>query len=971
MKRTTAVGLLMAIVGGCTCSDGPGIGRADGMPELDPSAVDFGRVRLDETKRVEVRLFNKGSARLRIESIERVGLDAAFRLSQPPKEVPSAGFATLALTFVPDRIGALSGSIVLKTNSSSRPEVRLDLRGEGVETSVRIEPESIDFGLVEVDTKATRNLLIVNEGSIAEDVELVAAADGSPHFSVGDVGDAGLLHLEPGASVELPVSFRPLFADAAAFYSSVELRPCPTCATVAVPLRGIGVDAFLDVTPRDCLDFGLVNPGSELTKTVAVRNVGNLGLQILASEIADGAGSFTVGGDYPTAIAGGASVVVPVTYRPTELRTHNGRLVVRTDDPRRSSIDICLRGTGGGPDVSVTPAAVDFGTVAVGATRSKTVRIANTGLGSPAASTPLVITKATITGAGGPFTVTFPQPITIDLGRAATLPLVYAPTAEASDADVLVLETNDSDSPTVSVALSGKGRALPPCQLTTIPANGTLAFGNVDRGRRAVLPFALRNSGTDDCIVDTLALDEASDPVFTLVDGAVDERVLRPGDTWNVAVAFQPLERRAFTGRIKFNVNDPQTPARSVALRGVSAQGCLLVAPDEVDFGTVGANCASRESTITVYNVCTNPVKVTALGLVETGEPYFQSFGTPTTFPVSLTSSNSLTFRLRYRPTQNGEHHGGFLVTSDERPEPYLVALMGRAADDAIQTDTFKQEDRPKVDLLFVVDNSGSMSEEQAALAANFADFMTFANAQQVDYHIAVTTTDVDSGGEQGRFVPLDNSRPRILTPLTPNVAAVFAENVNVGTSGSADEKGLEGAYRALNPAALAGPNAGFLRDDAMLSVIIVSDEQDYSPQDLNFYMSFFLNIKGARRANMFSLSAIVDPNEGYNWGIRYMEAARRSGGIFSDIATDDWSRDLKELGALAFGYKNRFGLTSTPAAVGEIEVSIDQDLVPQVEGTIRNWDYEREGNAVEFSPVAIPEPGSNLTVRYRVACGG
>src|SRR6187402_3458074 len=65
------------------------------------------------------------------------------------------------------------------------------------------------------------------------------------------------------------------------------------------------------------------------------------------------------------------------------------------------------------------------------------------------------------------------------------------------------------------------------------------------------------------------------------------------------------------------------------------------------------------------------------------------------------------------------------------------------------------------VDILFVIDNSGSMAEEQATLARNFERFIAALEAEKVEanYRIAITTTDVghvyacgDTGPEAGKF---------------------------------------------------------------------------------------------------------------------------------------------------------------------------------------------------------------------------
>ena len=62
-------------------------------------------------------------------------------------------------------------------------------------------------------------------------------------------------------------------------------------------------------------------------------------------------------------------------------------------------------------------------------------------------------------------------------------------------------------------------------------------------------------------------------------------------------------------------------------------------------------------------------------------------------------------------------------------------------------TDEFKQNASASIDVLWVVDNSDSMDEEQNALGFNFIEFINELTASQVDYHIGVISTDTDDGG--------------------------------------------------------------------------------------------------------------------------------------------------------------------------------------------------------------------------------
>ena len=175
-----------------------------------------------------------------------------------------------------------------------------------------------------------------------------------------------------------------------------------------------------------------------------------------------------------------------------------------------------------------------------------------------------------------------------------------------------------------------------------------------------------------------------------------------------------------------------------------------------------------------------------------------------------------------------------------------------------------------KTDILFVVDDSGSMAGAQANLQANFQAFVDRLVASPVknDFQIGVTTTSVDthvSGTYPNTFVNGANSAPctnppyassatypqgalvsvtadtggnriqsttqppRILAASSPTLVADFTADVNVGICGSGKEQGLEAARLALEAAQPGGANEGFLRPGARLAVVIVSDDDDCS----------------------------------------------------------------------------------------------------------------------------------------------
>lgn len=163
------------------------------------------------------------------------------------------------------------------------------------------------------------------------------------------------------------------------------------------------------------------------------------------------------------------------------------------------------------------------------------------------------------------------------------------------------------------------------------------------------------------------------------------------------------------------------------------------------------------------------------------------------------------------------------------------------------------------VDILFVVDNSGSMQEEQDSLKANFSKFIEVLqniDGGLPDVHIGVVTTDVGDDGNgacaggvatAGALIQTPDGQPYIedfsdgnggrTTNYTGTLTDTFSQMASVGITGCGFEAPLESMRKALDGSQPG--NAGFLRDDAFLAVIIISDEDDCSVSDRD---AFFAN---------------------------------------------------------------------------------------------------------------------------------
>ena len=153
-----------------------------------------------------------------------------------------------------------------------------------------------------------------------------------------------------------------------------------------------------------------------------------------------------------------------------------------------------------------------------------------------------------------------------------------------------------------------------------------------------------------------------------------------------------------------------------------------------------------------------------------------------------------------------------------------------------------------KIDVLFVIDNSGSMGQEQMNLITNFPMFINVLNQSGLDYRVAVTTTareyhysmsfpvggniPMNTGaGENGAMInPAScNMTKRWIEKTDPTPAQTFSCVANVGTNGNADEMPLGAMRDAFEDRMADMTNAGFHRPDALLGVVFLTDENDCS----------------------------------------------------------------------------------------------------------------------------------------------
>jgi len=271
------------------------------------------------------------------------------------------------------------------------------------------------------------------------------------------------------------------------------------------------------------------------------------------------------------------------------------------------------------------------------------------------------------------------------------------------------------------------------------------------------------------------------------------------------------------------------------------------------------------------------------------------------------------------------------------------------------------------VDVLFVIDNSGTMTEEQSALRASFEGLTSLLSDLDADYQVGVITTDVEDPEQSGR---LQGDTP-IISPAVDDIEAAFASASAVGTVGSRSEQGLEAVHLAMTDAVADGANSGFFRADAALDVIVVSDEDDHSPGLVADYVAEYQAFKGERRVAVSAIvgdmpDGCVSPDGDASPGTRYVEAAQTSLGHVGSICLPDWIPVLEDIGFALAGVGDTFVLEGLPDAT-TLEVRVEEVLMPQLspERNRDGWTYDPGANAILFTGFAVPRPGQEVRVTY------
>jgi hypothetical protein len=227
----------------------------------------------------------------------------------------------------------------------------------------------------------------------------------------------------------------------------------------------------LSATPS-LLDFGVLDVGSiSAPMTLSISNIGIDDLFIESILLAGPDDEdFLLQGDLckgMTLVPTGNCTVV-VAFSPKSRGSKSAYITVSYNAPDAGTFDVPLRGVGLEPDISVTPASVEFGNIPVRSSASSVVTVSNQG------TIDLVIGTLTLAGIdASEFSIQNDNCSGHALAPSysCSVEIVFSPISTGSKSATLGIPSNDPDTPTMDVSLSGIGIS-PYSKLTVLFPNG-------------------------------------------------------------------------------------------------------------------------------------------------------------------------------------------------------------------------------------------------------------------------------------------------------------------------------------------------------------------------------------------------------------------------------------------------------------------------------------------------------------------
>jgi hypothetical protein len=326
---------------------------------------------------------------------------------------------------------------------------------------------------------------------------------------------------------------------------------------------------------------------------------------------------------------------------------------------------------------------------------------------------------------------------------------------------------------------------------------------------------------------------------------------------------------------------------------------------------------------------------------------------------------------------------------------PKLVPLETFGEDHVVQNVSSANLTRPSVDILLVIDGSGSMSTHQDNVQKNIDIFVDYLTQAKLNYHIAVTISghdrdsqwnaqyDVKSTANSGLFhtANLNDPKPYFVTNNTTRGIQILKDRIRVGTGNDPIETFFGPVLDAIEYSFIDDRNRGFFREEAYFVPIFITDADDqttvgFGSEPTSFYQRLIAFKGTADLILPYSVHIPVSYGSRPPSGCtrdggspqRIEEFLRFAGGKYYDVCAADFGVQLTNMSEdLVSRVSSYFDLKEVPVPE-TITVRFGDKVLPN--HPEKGWVYFPDSNTIRLGrEIDIPRvDDAELRVEYQRA---
>jgi hypothetical protein len=419
------------------------------------------------------------------------------------------------------------------------------------------------------------------------------------------------------------------------------------------------VGPSIEISPST-LSFGNLAVGQTATKTVTVTNNGSETLTVSGISVT-GTGFSASGPKLPMSLGAGQSASISAVFKPTGASADTGKITIASNADGSPSL-VALSGTGTttttATELTATPSAIAFGSVAVGTEATQTIQLANTG------SAAVAISKVALSGTGVSVSG-LTAPMTLDGGKSATLTVAYKPTSATTLAGSISITSNATDSSMV-IGISATATSS-----TLAATPSSVSFGNVVVGSDTTQTIRLQNIGTSEVKISSLTSSVAN----VTISGISLPANLTAGASATLTAAYKPTAAGSAAGKITVTSTAVGSPT-IIDLSGTAAAASIQLTPSatSLSFGNVTVG-SSGTNELTVKSTGNTNASISKVAVSGTGFVLGSSGAS-----VILDPSQSETYTVNFDPKAAGSVTGTLTITSNAPNSPLKISLSGAGA---------------------------------------------------------------------------------------------------------------------------------------------------------------------------------------------------------------------------------------------------------------------------------------------------